>query len=229
MGKFLSISAGIFILVFIIITWINGEQTIEPSIYTDGLRLWEISLTILVLNKIDTFFIPKMLDYSELALYSMMLVIMQLYDFAKNSLWNIYSQKYSGENPPNTVDLIKLLVILSCSITLFYLFFAKVILIVLFDGKYLPSTMLVSLFCVLGVLKTLYILPSCYIIGKSSASDMKIFFRLNFVSIFLKISLLLVFCIIFGFGLEGFILSGIIAYIYRLIIGLYVMRRGAYA
>ena len=201
----------------------NGEKQVENVIFKDGIRLWEISLTMIVMQKIDAFIIPKLLSYAELGLYSVLMLIMQLYFFASTALWNVNSQKFSQKKDLNYKLLWIEIAVISGLLTIFYLFSTKFLLNLFFEGKYQTTIKLVFLFCVYGVLKIIYVVPSSYIIGRSTTNQMRQFFIMNIFSIILKFIIIWLLCVQFSFGLYGFVISSIIAFTMRIIIGFYLM------
>ena len=101
---------------------------VGKKIFTEGLALWELSLSVIVFFSIDAIFIPKILSYEALGLYSIITTVMQIYNFANTSLFNIYSQRFSKTKNNNVSGLFKLILLIIISITLFYLLFTNFIL-----------------------------------------------------------------------------------------------------
>jgi len=218
--KLLSLGMVLPVVIYFFLKWKNGEKTVENRIIKDGFRLWEIGLTMLLLSRIDTFFIPKILNFAELGLFSIMLAVMQLYDFSSSSLWNIYAQKFSENAAFRYKKVIFISCIVGVALTAFYLPTTKFILSILFKGKYNPSFSLVLLFCILGFLKHVYIVPSCFIVGHSTKQEMAIFFRLNLISLGIKFAIIAVYYYFLKrCSLQVFLFSSICAYLFRICIG----------
>ncbi|MHA1381476.1 MAG: hypothetical protein ACTSRG_24170, partial [Candidatus Helarchaeota archaeon] len=195
----------------------SGSKEIKKSIYSDGLLLWGIGLTMVAIAKIDGFFIVKYMDYKAIAVYSIIFLLTQIYTFASEAIWSIYSQKFSSGYKPNLLDFITKIAVVAFLISVFYLVTGKYILHFLFDGKYDHGAYLIMPFCIIGCLRLSYLYPSCYLIGKSSSRTLKSFLNLNILGIILKLVLLILFIKILG--ILGAVISGIIIWVYRNIIG----------
>lgn len=206
--KLSSFCIAIPFFIYLLLKLKEGEQKIGKSIITDGLVFWEMSLTVLVLINIDTLFIAKILSYEELALYSVILSVMQIYEFSRVSLFSVYSQKFSREKELNISNFFKIILAIIVITSLFYLFSTNFILKVLFKDKYTAPFMLIVLFCIYLSCHLLYVLPSCYILGKSTKKEMRIMLFFNLFAIIVKVILIFIFI---DLGLSGFLLSGIIS------------------
>ncbi|MHA1381645.1 MAG: lipopolysaccharide biosynthesis protein [Candidatus Helarchaeota archaeon] len=205
------------IIFFFFIKNKSGKKKINKNIYSDGLLLWGIGMTMVAVSKIDGFFIVKYIDYKAIAVYSIIFLFTQIYVFASEAIWSIYSQKFSSGYRPNLINFIAKIAIVALLISLLYLVVGKHILHLLFNGKYDHGAYLILPFCIIGCLRLLYLYPSCYLIGKSSSSTLKSFLKLNILGTILKVIFLIFF--IKMLGLLGAVISGIIIWIYRNVIG----------
>jgi len=201
----------------------NGHKNVEKHIYSDGILLWGLGLTLIAINRFDGFFIVKFIDYKAIAVYSILLAFVQIYDFAAQAIWSVYFQKFSSQYKPNLLRFVPKIGIIAALISLFYLIIGKSLLHLLFNGKYDHGIYLLLPFCIIGCLKLLYIYPSCYLVGKSSSKMLKSFLNVNILGAVLKIVLLVLG--IKYFGLLGAALSGIIVWIYRNVVGFYLITK----
>ncbi|MDY6933322.1 MAG: oligosaccharide flippase family protein [Spirochaetota bacterium] len=215
--SFLSVMPFIF---YILANWNEGQIQVETKIYSDGISLWELSLTVIVLYHIDAFFIAKLLGYKELALFSVMIAIMRIYEFASVSLFSVYSQKFSKNRDINIKLFFKFLLIIVLFIGIFYLLFTNIILEILFKGKYYASFILIVLFTIYGSINLLYVLPSCYLVGHSDKKEMRQMLLGNIISIVIRIIIIYV---LYDYGLFGFLLAGIISMGTRTGVGYYII------
>lgn len=220
--KVLSIAAILPLVIYYVYRWDNGEKVVDNSIFKDGIRLWEISMTMVVIERVNTFFMPKLLGYENLALYSVLIAIMQIYEFSRISLFNVYSQKFAKGERISRKKLFFLLAGIATLISVFYLLFTNILLHILFNGKYVASMGLVVLFCLLGSIKIMYVFPACFLVGSSNSSQLKTFFRFNLAGALIQITAI----IMFGrFGLWMFVVIGCVAFIYRSFVGMFLLNK----
>ena len=211
-AKLISFSVQLVVIVYMFSHWKEGGERIEKSVFSEGITLWELSLSVIVLTSIDAFFIAKILDYRELALYSVMIAVMQIYEFSRISLFQVYSQKFSRSKNINIPEFVSLLAVVAVMVTLFYLFSTKFIVRILFGGKYDASFALVVLFCCYGVMNLMYVLPSCYLVGQSSKKEMHYMLGVNILSIVIKVVLIFA---LKSYALSGFLVAGIVSQFFR--------------
>ena len=199
----------------------NGAMKINKSIYSDGFLLWGTGLTLLAIDRVDNLFIAKLIDYEAVAVYSILFTFVQIYDFAVQALWSVYAQKFSSQNKPNPLSFLPKIGIVALIISVFYLISGKPLLHFLFSGKYDDGIYLLIPFCLVGCLKLMYVYPACYLVGKSSQETLKRFLNWNILGVAAKIGLLAI--LIRYFDLLGVLLSSIVAWIYRNIVGYYLI------
>lgn len=213
------------IIFFFFIKNKSGKKKINKNIYSDGLLLWGIGMTMVAIAKIDGFFIVKYLDFKAIAVYSIIFLFTQIYVFASEAIWSIYSQKFSSGYKPNLINFISKIAVIAFLITIFYLTIGRYILHLLFNGKYDHGAYLILPFCIIGCLRLLYLYPSCYFIGKSSSNTLRSFLKLNVLGLVLNIIILIIFIKLFG--LLGAVVSGIVIWVYRNVIGYALVHRDA--
>jgi len=199
----------------------SGSEVVKRNIYADGVLLWAIGLTLIAINRVDGFFIARFLNYELLALYSAVFVLVQVYDFAAQAIWSVYSQRFSDDYNARAGKFSLILIIISLAITSFYAIFGKWLLTALFKGKYDAGSHLLLPFCVIGILKVVYMYPACYLVGKSSTTSLKTFLNFNIAGVLLKIVMITI--LIKHYGLAGVVLSGIIVWGFRNIVGYYIV------
>lgn len=217
--KLISFAVIIPLLLFVLVKWEEGPQKIKKESFYEGLSLWELSLSVLVLTNIDSFFIVKILDYKELALYSIIGSIMIVYEFAREAVFSVYTKKYAERKNQDSNKIFKIVVLVSIFLFFFYLISTNFILQLLFNGKYHSSILLLVLFCIYSTLNLLYVIPSCYFVGQGARIQLRIMMVINIISIVLKISMIFIFS---KFGLQGFVFASIIAQGFRVAGGYYI-------
>jgi O-antigen/teichoic acid export membrane protein len=210
--KIISFLALIPFVIYIFTKWKSGNKKIGNDIVKDGLGLWEVNITVIVLTSVDAFFIAKILNYEDLALFNIMSSIMLIFEFSRLSIFNIYSQKFSKNIDVNIRKLFNFLILIIVIITIFYFTSTKTIIYILFKGKYEISFILILLFCIYGAINILYLIPACYLIGKSTRKQMKKMSLINLSSLIIKVSLIYA---LSRFGLNGFLIAGITSQLFR--------------
>lgn len=195
----------------------EGAKSVTNRIYFDGLLLWGFGATQLALNRFDSFFIVKYIDYQAVADYSIIFLFVSLYDFASNAIWSVYSRRFSSEYKPELKRFLLRIGVVAFTISFFYLILGKPLLHILFRGKYDNSFYLLLPCCIIGCLKLNHVYTACYFLGKAQSNTLKRVLQFNVIGVILKI-IFLILGIIF-FGLLGAVLSGIVAWIYRNIVG----------
>ncbi len=221
-AKIISYSIQIPIIFYMLIRWREGQAKIEKIIFKDSLALWELNLSVVVLSSIDAFFIAKILSFEELALFSIVYAIMQIYEFARIAIFQVYSQKFSQTHDNDIVLFNRILVVIVVIVSFFYLVSTNFLLELLFNGKYSINILQLILFCIYNAISLLYVLPSCYIIGQSSSKDLRFMLGVNLTSIAVKLGLILLLAR-FGFGLSGFLIAGIVSQSVRTLFGYYMV------
>jgi len=217
--KTISLLGIIPLFVFICIKWNEGELIIKNENLMQGLALWELSLSVIVLSNINAFFIVKILDYKELALYSIIGMVMIVYDFAIEALFSVYSQKYAEVKKPDSIQLIKVVILITSGLSIFYLVSTQFILQILFAGKYNTSIILIGLFCINNSLNLLYVIPSCFFVGQGRKIELRKMMIINIISIIVRLSLIFIFA---EYGLSGFLIASIISQGIRVAGGYYI-------
>jgi len=217
--KLISFSFVVPLLVYILLKWKEGPYQIKKNAIFEGLTLWEMSLTVLVLTNIDAFFIVKILDYKEMALYSIIGSVMVIFNFAREAIFSVYSQKFAKIKDFNSIKVVKIIILISIVLTLFFIISTNFILQILFGGKYSASYLLVILFCIYNTLFFLYVIPSCYFMGQGIKLELRKMMAINIISVVLKISLIFLFS---KFGLTGFLFASIISQGLRTAGGYYI-------
>ena len=181
------IATCIIVCLFFFRRYPNGSKPISRSIYSDGILLWGIGLTLLVIGRIDAFFIVKYLDFKAVAGYSILSAFIQIYDFATQAIYNVYSQKFSSHYKPDLKRFLSKIILIALLISVFYFIFGKPILHFIFKGKYDEFIFLLLPFCMIGCLRLIYMYPSCYFIGKSDTHTLKSFLKYNLIGVFFNI------------------------------------------
>jgi len=219
-AKIISYSIQIPIILYMLIKWREGTQQIGKDIFKNNMAFWELNVSVIVLTSIDAFFIAKILSFEELALFAIAGSVFQIFDFARTALFQVYSQKFSSDDNIDVIKFNMVLIVVTILLLVFYMLSTNFILNILFHGKYTLTLTQLILFCLYSAVAFLYTLPACYVIGQSSAGDLRFMLGVNLSSIVIKIGLIL---LLSGYGLSGFIIAGITGQFVRTAFGYYMV------
>ena len=197
--------------------WKNGKNLIDNSIYRSGFQLWLINLTVSLLGRMDAFIIPKVIGYESLATFSVGITLVMIYDFISVSFANIYRQRFANSEKVNYFKINIYLLLISSILMVFIVLFGDILLSFFFNNKYSLGKNLIFCFCLMGSLKVFHVLPSSYIIGKSDRLNR--YLAHGMIGLLIKIFVLSFFFLINSKNLYGFLISTILAYIYRILVG----------
>ncbi len=153
----------------------NGAEPLPRNVVQEGLILFLITVSYVILGKVDQFFIAKMLGYEALAGYSVIITITRGFDLVATALWFVLMPHYAkGVVRPIKSDAMKAGVA-AMALALFYALFGGWLLHFLFRGKFDGSVFLIGFFIVIGICKVLYAIPSGIIGGRLSQEYLKVF------------------------------------------------------
>ncbi len=191
----------------------NGSENITFAQIKNGLWLFLITVSFTALLNINTFFLAKMMEYKDVAIYSIGITVTRGFDLICSTLWFVLMPTYSKDkNRPILPDVLKSLG-LGIMVAVFYAIFGKFLIIFLFKGKYDAVIPLLWLFVLIGIFKVLYSIPSGVISGRFTTFYLKLFFVLSLIS--LAINIVGNYLFIPLLGIKGAVLSGVFAWFFR--------------
>lgn len=218
------VSSFIFILslsLYFVIPIEIGLGNIEFSQIKDGIWLFLITISFTALANLNNFFIAKMMNYSDVATYSVCVTVTRGFDLVCSAIWYVMMPVYSkNKDRPILPDLTKVFCI-GISIAVFYMLFGKFLIIFLFKGKYNNAITLLNFFIIIGIFKVLYAIPSGLIGGRLATRYLKIFFCLSIFSI--AINVVGNYFLIPMIGIKGAVISTTFAWFFRLLSAYYIL------
>jgi O-antigen/teichoic acid export membrane protein len=203
----------------------NGKSIFPRSTIKEGIWLFLITSSYMILVYIDQFFIVKMLGYKELAGYVVILTVTRGYDLINYALLFVLTPTYAKAEPRSIKKDSYKVTFIGGLISLVYLIFGGWLVHFLFKGKYDQAIYLVNFFIIIGFLKTLYAIPSGIISGKLSVPYLKKFLVLSLFGILLNIAGQL--SLIPWLGLTGAVIATMVSWLYRVVTAYYVVYKGA--
>ena len=165
----------------------NGAEPLPRNVVQEGLILFLITVSYVILGQVDQFFIAKMLGYEALAGYSVIITITRGFDLVAMALWFVLMPHYAkGVVRPIKSDAMKAGMV-AMALALLHIV-RRMAVAFLFRGKFDGSVFLIGFFIVIGICKVLYAIPSGIIGGRLSQEYLKVFLLASLVGIAINIS-----------------------------------------
>jgi O-antigen/teichoic acid export membrane protein len=194
-----------------------GKKPVPISVHKDAFFFWGLDISLIVLASVDKLFIGKWTSYETMAVYYATFTIMRLYDLAAESLEYVLLPHSNKMQRIPWLRWVFSVVILSLAITGFYLVSGHTVLNLLFKGKYNQGLTLIPWFCVVGILRVLYIIPSSIIGGRMAISELKSLHKSNIILMVFNIIIVGIFT--YFWGVIGAIAATILIWSARVVIG----------
>ncbi len=210
-----------FLFIIIINNFPEGKKRIDSQEIKNGIWLFLISISFTTMVNINHFFIAKMLDYNNVAIYSIGRTITRGFDLVSSAVWFVMMPTYSKKNKFSICkDSLKVFLV-ALIIAIFYMFFGEFLIKILFNNKYNSVIPILPFFIAIGVLQVVYSIPSSVIGGVFSSRFLRTFFGFSLISIFINGVGNLIF--IPNYGVRGSLFSTMIAWIFRVISAYFVV------
>lgn len=201
----------------------NGTKKFPSDVYKDGLFFWGSDLSLIALVSIDKFFIAKLCSIEDLAVYFSTFTITRLYDIVSQAVEYVLLP-YS--NKVQKINIKKIFIYvgsIALAVTIFYLLAGAKLQEIVYKGKYNQGIELIPWFCIVGIVRSFYIIPSSIIGGRLGQTALRLFFYFNFSMLGLNIILGILFT--YQWKLFGAILATLVVWFLRAIFGFIIMYR----
>ncbi len=228
----LFIYTSIFIVIFITANIVLkkspcGKEDMPQRTVKDGLWLFLIAFSLIIMTQIDQFFITKMLGYEKLAHYVVIITLTRGFDLVSMALWFVLMPHYA-KNYPRSIknDSLKVMAV-ALIICIIYIIFGSLLLHIFFGGRYDDSIYLIKFFVLIGFLKIAYTIPSGIIGGRLPETHLKSF--LVACVIVTIVNLIGNSLLIPSLGLMGAAISALVSWVLRVVLSYFVIfRKGIY-
>ena len=157
----------------------SGKKALPSSIFKEGLIFFGILVTITIMLNANQLFIAKMVSYESLAVYTVTLSIMRVFELAVNALYYVFVPSLNNDKPIETGKIFAFLVTIGLLIGSFYFVAGKSMIHFLFQGKYDQGAELIPFFVGIGICRMLYIFPASIAGGRASKKSLRRFFYAN--------------------------------------------------
>lgn len=193
----------------------SGKLNLPSSIFRNSSYYFGIGLALITMIQAGNFFIAKMLSLKDLGVYAVIFGIMRLFEFTQDSIYYVLVPALNAKKhiPAKTIFLALLLI--GIIIGFFYLAAGGLIVHWLFSGRYDEGIPLIPLFVITGIIKTLLILPTSIIGGKSSEQTLRRQCYLFILTALVNIALIIVF--IRQWQLKGVVLANLVSWMLLLL------------
>ncbi len=198
-----------------------GKEPVPGKVVKEGLWLFMISFSFMIMIQIDKFFIAKMLGYEKLADYVVVITITRGFDLIAMALWFVLMPHYAIDLTRSIKkDTVKVTVAAGV-VCAGYALFGKTLLHLFFGGKYDASAYLLVFFIIIGFLRVMYSIPSGIIGGRLPEKYLRLFLSTCVIGIFINVAGN--YFLIPIYGLRGAAISTMSSWIFRVISAYFVV------
>ena len=206
---------------FVIKTFKAGNKTIPKTSVKEGLIIFGLDISTLLIAFGLNFLIAKMISLEALGGYFAINIIVRIYEIFSQSTEYIVMPK-SGELKNKSIRLISYkLLFIGIILSILFLLLGKAFLSTIYNTKYDEYLFLVPYACIIGFIKLIDVLPTSIINGKLHKKILKDYFVINII---LAISLIIISLKLIGiYGIIGAFYGSIIVYIIKAICGYLIL------
>ena len=199
----------------------RGDESFPSSIWKDGMIFWGTDISLLVVVSIDRFLIPKMLSLEALGLYFAIFAMMRLFDLTFQSFEFVLLPYARRLKKYNLIWIAIAATTVGLSLTIVYLTLGSYVVDLVYKGKYTHGVYLIPYFCVMKLMRILYVIPYSIISGRLQDKRLYQLFYSNMTTMLLSIMLALIFISIWG--LVGAVLAATVAWFVRAMAGFVIL------
>jgi len=200
----------------------SGIKQLPSSIFKDGLIFFGILVTIIVMLNANQLFIAKMVSYESLAVYTVTLSVMRVFELTVNALYYVFVPSFNNGKPVKVLKTFIFLIAVGLLIGGFYLLAGKSIIHFLFQGKYDQGARLIPFFVGIGICRIIYIFPASIAGGKASQRNLRRFFYGNCLAA--GFGLVLNYIFILKWGLEGAALATLYSWVLAVFLSFFAIK-----
>jgi len=198
-----------------------GERAVSGRFVKEGVILFFITFSYTVMVQVDQFFISKILGFSKLADYVVVITVTRGFELVATALWFVmmphYAKDYSRSIRSDSIKVANI----SFIVCVFYLFFGQSLLHILFNGRYDHSAYLLNFFISAGFLRIIYSIPAGIIGGRLPHNLLSLFFIMCLVGILLNLFLNIILIPIWG--LKGAAFAVLCSWFFRVVSAYFVV------
>jgi len=166
----------------------EGHQDIPKEVKRQGYLLFGVGITFVLFNQADVMLVAGLIDMQSLAIYTVILSVMRFYDFGSMALNHVLVPKMKSLTGEQLKQAFYNVLLFGLTITIIYLVLGKRAVEVMYKGQYNSGSLLIPIFCLAGIFKLLYAIPSALIAAIGSESVLKVFLYINIVAVVINYS-----------------------------------------
>ncbi len=200
-----------------------GKNPIPLSIIKNGAYYFLSGVSIILMPQAGPFIIAKALSLKDLAIYTVTLSIMRIFEFIQDSCFHVLAPYLNARKINSTKKIFSFLIFMALITGFFYTLFGKIILNFLFSGTYNGGFKLIPIFILIGITRILYTFPASIIGGRSSESALKK--QAIGMAIVSVLNIILGLILIPKWGLEGAAFANLISWLLLFIMTLFITKR----
>jgi O-antigen/teichoic acid export membrane protein len=157
----------------------SGKKPLPRHLPSNGLIFFGILATTIAMLNASQLFIAKMVSYQALAVYTVVLSVMRIFELSMNALYHVFVPSFNNDRPLEARRTIIFLLLIALAIGAFYFVLGGPLIHFLFQGKYDEGISLVPFFIGLGIMRILYIFPASIAAGRAKGKTLRRFFYFN--------------------------------------------------
>ncbi len=201
----------------------SGEQTLPQEVWRDGLFLWGMDLSFLIIAFIDRLLIPKLLTYDALGEYFAIFTLMRGFDLLQRAIEFVLFPHVKRSGKLNLTRNSLAILGFGLLLSAIYIAGGDFFVSLLFKGKYSNSAYLIPYFCILGSIRLLHAIPYSIIGGSMRQKRLKQMLYLNIATV--SLAFVLNFILIQKDGLRGAVIASIILWTIKTLTGYAIIWR----
>jgi len=191
----------------------SGDKILPSSMIKQGYILFGVAITFVLFNQADVMLVAGLMNVESLAVYAVIMSIMKVYDFAGMALNHVLLPKIHSLSSKQIMKMTIGIVLTGLAVSIAYLCYGKELIQILYKGKYDNGVFLLPVFCMAGMLKLVYTVPSSFISAVSSEQIMKAFMYVNIVAVVINYASNVY--LIYHYGILGAALGAVVAWAIR--------------
>ncbi len=200
-----------------------GRKPIPLSIIKNGAYYFLSGVSIILMPQAGPFIIAKALSLKDLAVYTVTLSIMRIFEFIQDSCYHVLAPHLNARKPGSTKKIFSFLIFIAIITGVFYALFGKILLNFLFNGLYNEGFKLIPIFILIGIIRLLYSFPASIIGGRSSEGALKK--QTIGMAIVSALNIILGLILIPKWGLEGAAIASLISWLLLFVMTLFITKR----
>lgn len=190
-----------------------GNKSIPKAIMYEGAIILFSDISKLVIISIDKLLLAWLVDLKSVGEYFAIFAVTRIFDLALHSIDYVLIPQSNKMTHVNIRKITLKVISVGLLISGFYIVLGKPIIHFLYAGKYDSSSHLIPLFCLLGLLQLLHVVPASIIKGRFDKNALKA--MTIFDSILMIISIIITYYCVLNWQINGALIATILSWFLR--------------